>query len=258
MKIIAPLLAVLVLVSTVALVSSEVQGKPQTLVTTDPAAFPDVGLARAFDFTVKVEDGGGGSLQVFLILEAVCPDGGVATLSGDAAGDACEGPIETLSKDLTLGSATWAFTVVYLGSIGTYQWTIQARGDEEDDDDCGPGFWKNHEELWDGGADDVTATYKIADTFNAAFGVTPADSDLGVVVKLLEALDVAGGKLMALNRHAVAALLNADSADNPLSVSEVIALYKDAVGAVGGPETISSALEILTTSNAQSDCEFDD
>ncbi len=212
-------------------ISSEAKAGTSVGVETDPESFPEMALARPFNFHVTVLRNDVSVQDAHLSLEAACPEGGVATLSDDAAGNACEGPIETLSKSLDSGSASWAFAVMYQGSPGTYQWTIEAHGDEDEDEDCGPGFWKNHEELWDGVADDVT---------------------------LLEALETKGGKLMALNRHAAAALLNADSADYPLSVSEVIELYKDAVGAVVGPETISSAVEILTTNNAQADCEFDD
>ncbi len=239
-------------------IATEAQVGPSVRIETNPDPFPKTLRGVPFDFQVTVLWDGGDVEEVHLSLAAACPSNGVATLSGDAAGNACEGPIETLSKSLDSGSASWAFAVVYQGSTGTYQWTFETHGDEDEDDDCGPGFWKNHEELWDGGADDVTATYEKTHTFNAVFGVAFSDSGLGDHKTLLEALETKGGKLMALNRHAAAALLNADSADYPLSVSEVIDLYKDAVDAVGGPETISSALEILTTSNAQSDCEFDD
>ena len=229
----------------------------EAVITTDPSPFPEtlIGVPFEFQVTLVLEEN---TRDVHLSLRAACPSGGAALLSGDAMGNACLGPIETSSQDLGPGSTSWAFTVVYQGSTGTYRWTIEAHGDEEDDDDCGPGFWKNHEELWDGGADDVTATYETTHTFNAEFDVSTARSGLGDDMTLLGALDVAGGKLMALNRHAAAALLNADSTDYPLSVGDVIALYQDAVGAVIGPETVSSALEILTTNNHQSDCEFDD
>ncbi len=229
---------------------------PRIRIETDPETFPDGLRGVPFDFGVTVIQDGGRKKEVHLSLLVECPAGGVALLSGDAQGNACDGPVETTGKDLNSGPVRWLFTVVYQGSTGTYMWTIEAHGD--DDDDCGPGFWKNHEELWDSGADDVTTTYETTHTFNAAFGVTPSDSGLDDGVTLLGALEVAGGDRMALNRHAAAALLNADSADYPLSVSEVIALYKDAVGAVGGPETVSSAHQILATNNAQADCEFDD
>ncbi len=230
---------------------------PSIRIETDPEIFPDGLRGVPFDFGVTVIQDGERKKEVHLSLLVECPAGGAALLSGDAEGNACVGPVETADKNLNSGPVRWVFTVVYQGSTGTYMWTIEAHGDD-DDDDCGPGFWKNHEELWDGGADDVTATYETIHTFNAAFGVTLPDSGLDDLVTLLEALEVPGGDRMALNRHAAAALLNADSADYPLSVSEVIELYKDAVDAVGGPETISSAVEIFTTNNAQSDCEFDD
>ncbi len=230
---------------------------PSIRIETDPETFPDGLRGVPFHFEVTVIQDGERKKEVHLSLMAECPAGGAALLSGDAEGNACVGPVETADKNLNSGPGRWVFAVVYQGSTGTYMWTLEAHGDDEDDD-CGPGFWKNHEELWDGGADDVTATYKTTHTFNAEFDVPTARSGLGDGVTLLGALDVAGGELMALNRHAATALLNADSTDYPLSVLEVIALYKDAVGAVEGPETVSSALETLATNNAQSDCEFDD
>ncbi len=116
---------------------------------------------------------------------------------------------------------------------------------------CTPGFWKNHTSLWDGvGGDDLTTNIQTTDLFNATFGVTSAFSGLANNVTLFEALSVSGSNLMALNRHAAAALVNADSGIAfGFSVAQVIALYQDAVGAVPGPETIESALQKLMAAN---------
>lgn len=123
---------------------------------------------------------------------------------------------------------------------------------------CTPGFWKNHEELWDGvGMDDVTTIIKTFLSFNGVFGVNNSYSGLGNSVTLLQALDVSGSELMALNRHASAGLVNADSgAGYPYSTAQVIALYRDAVGIDPGPETIGSAHLKLRNANEQ-DCPFD-
>ena len=118
---------------------------------------------------------------------------------------------------------------------------------------CTPGFWKNHPGLWDDDDGDVT-TFETDDRFNSVFGVTQPFSGLDDEVELLEALAVSGGELMALNRHAVAALLNADSLPYPLTVMQVIDLYQDAVGFVAGPETISSALDTLARHNNDFEC----
>ncbi len=93
----------------------------------NPDPFPDTFRRLPFDFDVTVEHGEKHSIHVFLTLEAECPAGGVATLSGDAMGNACDGPIETLRKKIkTAGSRTWELTVTYTGSTGTYEWTIDA------------------------------------------------------------------------------------------------------------------------------------
>jgi uncharacterized repeat protein (TIGR01451 family) len=116
---------------------------------------------------------------------------------------------------------------------------------------CTPGFWKNHTELWDGvGTNDVTSTIQTTDLFNATFGVTSAQSGKANSVSLLQAIGSGGGGLVALGRHATAGLVNADSGVNyGMSVEDVIALYRDAVGADPGPETVSSALAILVAAN---------
>jgi hypothetical protein len=118
------------------------------------------------------------------------------------------------------------------------------------DQGCTPGFWKNHEELWDGGTDDVTKTIKTYLGFNSVFQVSSAQSGLDNSVTLSQALEVSGSDLMALNRHAAAALANADSGINfGFTVGAVIALYQDAVGAIPGPLDVGSALAILSTAN---------
>jgi len=116
---------------------------------------------------------------------------------------------------------------------------------------CTPGFWKTHPQLWDGqGSNDVTSTIQTTDLFNATFGVTSAQSGLEDSVTLLDATGLNGGGKKALARHAAAALASADSGiDYPYSVSQVIALYRDAVGADSGPETVQSALAKLQAAN---------
>jgi len=60
-----------------------------------------------------------------------------------------------------------------------------------------PGYWKNHLSAWVG--------YSPNDSFEGKFGVDIAGPD----VTLLQALQKGGGEFVALDRHAVAALLNA-------------------------------------------------
>ena len=129
-------------------------------------------------------------------------------------------------------------------------------------DGCTPGFWKNHTSLWDGvGGDDVTTIIQTTDLFNATFGVTQAYSGLTNARNLLYALDVStatldtqpppDSELAALDRHAAAALVNADASgvNFEFTVAQVIAIYQDAVGFVAGSETISTALSKFSTAN---------
>lgn len=81
-----------------------------------------------------------------------------------------------------------------------------------------PGYWKNHLGAWVG--------YDPSDSFEGTFGVDIAGPD----VTLLQALQKGGGKFIALNRHAVAALLNVSSpmVDYPYTGAEVIAMVQEA------------------------------
>jgi hypothetical protein len=122
---------------------------------------------------------------------------------------------------------------------------------------CTPGYWQNHVERWDGlNGDDFTQTVRADMSFNAVFGVDQSFSGLADTVTLLDALLLGGGGLEALNRHAAAALASADSVCYPASVGEVIDLYRDAVDAIPGPETIAS-VHLLFEGYNQLGCPLD-
>ncbi len=137
------------------------------------------------------------------------------------------------------------------------------------DEGCSPGYWKNHTSYWNGiGSNEKTATIKTSTKFNTVLGVTGTNSGVANCMTLLAALDLPNvspscGKVgspsnekLALNRHTAAALANADTNLNyPYTLAEVIALYRDAVGAVSGPETISSAKAKLSAAN-ELDCPY--
>ena len=58
-----------------------------------------------------------------------------------------------------------------------------------------------------------------------------------------------------LNRHTAAALANADSGiDYPYTVDEIVSIYRDAVCADPGPETIESAIYKFATANYWLEC----
>lgn len=96
---------------------------------------------------------------------------------------------------------------------------------------CTPGYWKqsHHFDSW--------TSYEPEDSIEDPFDV-PSSLDLvrpeqGKVedLTLLEGLELRGGKVNALVRHAIAALLNASNpdVDYDLSVSEVVEKFNDAV-----------------------------
>ena len=117
---------------------------------------------------------------------------------------------------------------------------------------CSPNYWTNHKEAWDNlNADDYTQTVRWFMPFNAVFGVTPAQSGVGNHVDLITVADTSGSGLTALNRQIVAGLANADSLCFPLTVGQVIDLYRDAVGAIAGPESVSSATTAIVALNGQ-------
>jgi len=84
---------------------------------------------------------------------------------------------------------------------------------------CTPGYWKQdqHFDSWVG--------YTPGESFEAVFG-----RDVPGTPSLLDALQLGGGGLKALMRHATAALLNASNpkVTFPYSASDVIALFQKA------------------------------
>ncbi len=72
-----------------------------------------------------------------------------------------------------------------------------------------PGYWKNHMAVWDGTDPEWDGPVPGA-YFDVVFGVGPHKT-------LLEVLNTGGGKLVALNRAALAALLNSYWLDSETS-----------------------------------------
>jgi hypothetical protein len=116
---------------------------------------------------------------------------------------------------------------------------------------CTPGYWKNHPERWDGaGNDDFTNTIQHQLNFNSVLNVTQAQSGKADTVSLLQAASTGGGGLDALGRHAAAALASADTNIlYSIDVATVISLYRDAVGADLGAESVSSVHQFLVLAN---------
>lgn len=96
---------------------------------------------------------------------------------------------------------------------------------------CTPGYWKqpHHFDSWTSYKPDDS----IEDPFDVPGSLNLARPEQGKVedLTLLEGLELRGGKVNALVRHAVAALLNASNPDvsYDLSVSEVVEKFNEAV-----------------------------
>jgi hypothetical protein len=121
---------------------------------------------------------------------------------------------------------------------------------------CTPGFWKTHIEMWDGSTSpDLSPTYDPGDDFYAVFGITIADGGaLPDILTLEDALNLNGGGIFALARHAAAALLNSDaSLDYPYTTAQVIDIFRDGINAstLIPPDewTLQEALAALSTAN---------
>jgi hypothetical protein len=95
-----------------------------------------------------------------------------------------------------------------------------------------PGYWKNHTAVWDGTDPEWDGPLPGA-YFDVVFGVGPHQT-------LLEVLNTGGGKLVALNRAAVAALLNSYWLDSEESseyyYSEYYIIYRVVRPVYGFPE----------------------
>jgi uncharacterized repeat protein (TIGR01451 family) len=128
-------------------------------------------------------------------------------------------------------------------------------------DDCGPGFWKNHPELWDENSDLVSENVRAAvdakgepyvhdpavdgvddQLFRNIFGVTAAE--LNPDLTMAQALDLGGGGFNRLARQGVAGLLNSGTTESsyPLTSDDVLTMVHDAI-VNGDPEDTADMLE---------------
>lgn len=118
--------------------------------------------------------------------------------------------------------------------------------------DCGPELWKKNIALWDGrDGNDVTCRIKTRTNWMRLFWVSPRRSGLGYCKTVLDAICMKGDSDLArLNRHTAAALLAADSKlEYAYELWQIRKIYRDAVGAQCGPETIKTALAKFEKAN---------
>ena len=174
---------------------------------------------------------------------------------------------DSIVHPLTIPAGTTSVSVeVWSYDVGTGQfaggqeaslaWTFSsfAMSTPGEPEGCSPFFWQWNTDLWDDSVDDnATETVRYNDRFNERMHVSPWRSGMSNSMTLLDAIKgKSWGWIMRrfLNRHAAAALANADSDLNyPYTTDEVIGLYRDAVRIDPGPESIWTALVKLYSAN---------
>lgn len=155
--------------------------------------------------TIQLFSGGPGGTLLATIAIPVTGDGSLATIPIGVSG------VDFLRVNLN-GSAA-------IDGIDL-QLDLPPNGDQG----CTPGYWKNlrkHLAAW------TAAGFAPGDDFDTVFGVNAFTPD----ITLEQALNLGGGGLNKLARHAVAALLSAAHPDvnYPLTLAQVIALVQSAI-----------------------------
>lgn len=97
------------------------------------------------------------------------------------------------------------------------QWRVDCEKVVEGGEGCTPGFWKNHPDVW---------PIPLDTDFDTTFGRDAFNPD----ITMEEAVDLKGGQLNALSRHAAAAYLNAVSpvVSYDMTTAEIIAAFQAA------------------------------
>ena len=104
---------------------------------------------------------------------------------------------------------------------------------------CTPGFWKNHLEDWPEG-------FHPGDLFVTHFGVLLPGAGDPNTLTLEQALNLGGGDVFAVTRHAAAALLNSAALEGTYRIDQIIAMY---AAVNDGTLSISEALAIFSSAN---------
>ena len=164
---------------------------------------------------------------------------GTAYATGNTArGLEGPGPLPANGDSLAISGAN-TVTVTFKERFHLDQVRIISECPPPGNEGCTPGYWKQsqHFDSWFG--------YSRNQKFEQVFAVNvPGDPTL------LEALKANGGGINALERHAVAALLNASSpnVDYPLTQAQVKAMVKSAIDS-GDPATIEQTKDQLEQYN---------
>lgn len=149
----------------------------------------------------------------------------------------------SVAEVVTTSTSTSTTTSTTSTTTTTTTTTPPATGNEG----CTPGFWKTHP------GDYATTGYTPSTTLGSVFGGL---SSTYASMTFHSALSLRGGGLDALLRHAVAASLNASSADVDYSYTsaEVIAMTNAAI-ANGSYETTKDLFDSANNSGAAGFCD---
>ena len=126
-----------------------------------------------------------------------------------------------------VGLATDSTTTSTSPSTSTSTTTTTTTTTPEGGESCTPGFWKNNADKK--GASQWTDPYDPTDLVSSVFSAAP--TGIGSLT-LLQGLELGGGGVNALTRHAIAAVLSAahPDIDYPLTVAEIVAAVNAAYG----------------------------
>ncbi|MGH9921874.1 MAG: DUF7507 domain-containing protein, partial [Nitrososphaerales archaeon] len=176
----------------------------------------------------------------------------------------------TTASTTPTATTTQSVTTTTTQSTTTTTATTTTKTDDDNDDDndnnddndnkeiqfegCTPGFWKNHGSVTRYPNAWPPTGYSKDQKFEVVFGVDlNGDGDMLDGPKLIDALDLEGGDVNALIRHAAAALLNAAHPEvDPVSDFETTALVIAAFQAAfnsGDDDTIEDLKNALADSN---------
>jgi hypothetical protein len=177
-----------------------------------------------------------GTCQV--VAENATPTGVTITVTETSAG------LQSITDNANGSSVPLGPVSAFINYIHGVSFTFTNHVEPQPDPDppggnqgCTPGYWKNHLSQW--------VTYSPGDDFDTTFGVNFFNPDK----TLLQAVNLGGGGLNALARHAVAALLNLASqgVDYPLSLAQVLDIVQGD-GAYAG-QSVTQRTNLLVAAN---------
>lgn len=215
---------------------------------TDPItfSFASTSTSRTATLVLAVGDAENATRPNYFTVEV----NGTTTQTGPVAFTASDGPEwDTYVGDVTIPAGESSVTVqLFSGPDGgaepsSLHWVAAGLSvpPPPGGEGCTPGYWKNHEGAWMGASpSDAFTSVGFTDAWSP---VKPDDDADPSTMSLLEALDLGGGDVNALARHAVAAWLNASHPDVSygMSPSGVVDAFNAAVG--------GSSADIETTKN---------